>query len=54
MEYVFVNDWFIYWFATATMIIWTAMAWLVLVGTVFMTTIVYDIVKQVNMKWKTK
>ncbi len=54
MEYVFVNDWFIYWFATVAMIIWTSMAWLMLVATVFITTVVYDIFKQVTLKWKKK
>lgn len=54
MEYVFVNDWFIYWFATTTMVIWTSVSLLVVIGTVFVSTIVYDIYKQVTLKWSTK
>ena len=54
MEYVFVNDWYIYWFATITMLIWTSICFLVLIGTVFISTVVYDIYKQVTMKWKKK
>jgi len=54
MEYVFVNDWYIYWFATVTLAIWTSLACLVVIGTAFISTVVYDIYKQVNAKWKVK
>lgn len=52
MEFVFVNDWYIYWFATVTMLIWTMFSVLILIGTAFIATIVYDIVKQVMVKWR--
>ena len=54
MEYVFVNDWFVYWFAVTTLTIWTAVSFLVVVGAVFVTTIVYDIYRQVRLKWAIK
>jgi hypothetical protein len=54
MEYVFVNDWYIYWFATITLLAWTSIVWLLFVGVVFVTTVVYDIYKQVTLKWSKK
>lgn len=54
MEYVFVNDWFIYWFAILTLSIYTIAACMLLSGAVFVATIVYDIYKQVALKWRKK
>ena len=54
MEYVFVNDWYIYWFASLTLIVYTLVTLLIAVGVSFVATIVYDIYKQVSAKWKTK
>ena len=54
MEYVFVNDWFIYWFAILTLSIYTIAACMLLTAAVFVATIVYDIFKQVTLKWKMK
>ena len=54
MEFVFVNDWYIYWFATLTLTIYTLTTCLMFVGVAFVTTVVYDIFKQVNLKWRKK
>jgi hypothetical protein len=54
MEFVFVNDWYIYWFATLTMTIYTLTTFLITVGVVFVSAVVYDIVKQIITKWKKK
>jgi hypothetical protein len=54
MEYVFVNDWFIYWFATITLVCYSVAAWLLIIAGVFVTTVVYDIFRQVALKWRTK
>lgn len=52
MEYVFVNDWYIYWFATTTLVIWSCLASMLVIFVVFLSSIVYDITKQVITKWK--
>ena len=54
MEFVFVNDWYIYWFATLTLTAYTLITFLLSVGVIFVTTIVYDIFKQVTLKWRKK
>jgi hypothetical protein len=54
MEYVFVNDWFIYWFATLTLVCYSVIAWLLITSGVFISAIVYDIVKQITLKWRKK
>ena len=54
MEFVFVNDWFIYWFATLTMLVYTLITFMIAVGVSFVTAVVYDIVRQVLVKWRKK
>lgn len=54
MEYILVNDWYVYWFATTAMVIWTSVSLLVVAATVFISTIVYDIYRQVALKWSGK
>ena len=54
MEYVFVNDWYIYWFATLTLTTYTLLTFSIAIGVAFVATVVYDIFRQVTIKWSKK
>jgi hypothetical protein len=51
MEYVIVNEWYGYWYATMILMLMTALNILVYCGLFFVMTVVYDIYKQVTAKW---
>ena len=52
MEYILINEWYSYWYATLVLGFLTMMNILVLTGVVFVVSVVYDIVKQVMTKWR--
>ena len=54
MEYFLINEWYSYWYATLVLSLLTAFNVLVWCGVVFVFTVVYDIVKQVLIKWRKK
>ena len=52
MEYILINEWYSYWYATLVLGFLTMMNILVFTGVVFVVSVVYDIVKQVMTKWR--
>ena len=54
MEYILINEWYSYWYATLVLGFLTMMNILVFTGVVFVVSVVYDIVKQVTLKWRKK
>ena len=54
MEYILVNEWYVYWYATVMLSLLTWLSIVTLSGTVFIVSVVYDIVKQISSKWSTK
>lgn len=51
MEYLLINEAFSFWYATVVLSILTAFSVLVWCGVFFVTTVVYDIYKQVSLKY---
>lgn len=51
MEYFLINEWYSYWYATVIMSLLTAFSVVVWCGVLFVATAVYDIYKQVAIKY---
>jgi|694.fasta_scaffold91265_2 hypothetical protein len=54
MEYILINEWYSYWYATNLLMLMTLVNILAFAGVMFVVSVVYDIVKQVLTKWRKK
>ena len=54
MEYVLINEWYSLWYATLVLSLFTMFDLMILAAVVFTASAVYDIVKQVLVKWRKK
>jgi hypothetical protein len=54
MEYILINEWYSLWYATLVLSLFTMFDVLVFTFVVFVIGVVYDIVKQVIVKWRKK
>ena len=54
MEYFLINEWYSYWYATLILSLLTAFNVVVWCGVAFVASVVYDIAKQVLVKWRKK
>lgn len=51
MEFILINEWYSYWYATLVLGFLTAVDIMIFCAVVFLLTIVYDIYNQVTTKW---
>jgi hypothetical protein len=54
MEYILISEWYSLWYATLVLSLFTMFDILVFTFVVFVIGVVYDIVRQVVVKWRKK